>query len=174
MIEPILVLSREETNRFVYLCDLLFNFLLQHSFRSSFYVLSTGLMSRLATLLKAKDKHLRHGKYSFSIVLRHKFSCRAHPAAFRIFRLLLKQNNPNTHKQMLKLDILHPILELTLQESRRDNLLSCSCQEFFENMRRVGIRFPLVTDCVIGLIELMVSVFVAFSHLFLFSSNRTI
>ncbi len=60
--EPVLVLTREETNRFVYLCDLLYNFLQQHNFRSSFYVLSTGLMTRLATLLKSKDKHLRHCK----------------------------------------------------------------------------------------------------------------
>ncbi|KAF8345573.1 component of IIS longevity pathway SMK-1-domain-containing protein [Amanita rubescens] len=119
--EPVLVLTREETNRFVYLCDLLYNFLQQHNFRSSFYVLSTGLMTRLATLLKSKDKHLRH-------------------SAFRIFRLLLKQNNPNTHKQMIKVDVVHPILDLTLQESRRDNLLSCSCQEFFENMRRDNMK----------------------------------
>ncbi|KAF8638593.1 hypothetical protein AX17_002134 [Amanita inopinata Kibby_2008] len=119
--EPILALTREETNRFVYLCDLLYSFLMQHGFRSHFYTMSTGLMARLATLLKAKDKYLRH-------------------AAFRIFRLLLKQNNQNTHKQMMKLDILKPVLDLTLQESRRDNLLSCSCQEFFENMRRDNMR----------------------------------
>jgi hypothetical protein len=61
-------------------------------------------------------------------------------AAFRIFRLLLKQNNHNTHVQMMKHDVLKPILDLTIQESRRDNLLSCSCQEYFENMRRVSIR----------------------------------
>ncbi|KAK2465946.1 hypothetical protein APHAL10511_001587 [Amanita phalloides] len=119
--EPVLVLTREETNRFVYLCDLLYSFLHQHNFRSIFYVLSTGIMTRLATLLKAKDKHLRH-------------------AAFRIFRLLLKQNNANTHKQMMKLDVMQPILDLTLQESRRDNLLSCSCQEFFEAMRRDNMK----------------------------------
>ncbi|KIL70395.1 hypothetical protein M378DRAFT_156518 [Amanita muscaria Koide BX008] len=125
--ESTLVLSREETNRFVYLCDLLFNFLLQHNFRSSFYVLSTGVMSRLATLFKAKDKHLRH-------------------AAFRIFRLLLKQNNQNSFRQIIKLDILQPILDLTLQESRRDNLLSCSCQEFFEHMRRDNLK-ELIKSC---------------------------
>jgi len=58
-------------------------------------------------------------------------------AAFRIFRLLLKQNNANSHAQLMKHDILKPILDLTIQESRRDNLLSCSCQEYFENMRKV-------------------------------------
>ena len=37
---------------------------------------------------------------------------------------------------MISLDVLKPILGLTLQESRRDNLLSCSCHEFFDSMRR--------------------------------------
>jgi len=38
----------------------------------------------------------------------------------------------------MKHDVLKPILDLTLEESRRDNLLSCSCQEYFESMRRVS------------------------------------
>ncbi len=60
---------------------------------------------------------------------------------------------------MIKVDVVHPILDLTLQESRRDNLLSCSCQEFFENMRRVGVL--LVTChviCFIGLTALVCGV----------------
>lgn len=119
--ELTLPLTREETNRYVYLCDLFYNFISQHNFRSHFYLMSSNIIVRVASLLKAKDKHLRH-------------------AAFRIFRLLLKQNNANTHAQMMKHDILKPILDLTIQESRRDNLLSCSCQEYFENMRRENMK----------------------------------
>ena len=63
-----------------------------------------------------------------------------HIAAFRIFRLLLKQGNPNSHAQVMKQDILKPILDLTIQESLRDNLLSCSCQEYFEHMRKVCLN----------------------------------
>lgn len=37
----------------------------------------------------------------------------------------------------MKYDVLKPILDLTLRESTRDNLLSCSCQEYFDYMRRV-------------------------------------
>ncbi|KAF9478406.1 DUF625-domain-containing protein [Pholiota conissans] len=125
--EPVLPLSREETNRFVYLCDLLHNFLQQHQFRSHFYVMSSDILSRVATLFKVKDKHLRH-------------------AAFRIFRLLLKQGNPNSHSQVMKHDILKPILDLTLKESLRDNLLSCSCQEYFEHMRKENIK-DLIKFC---------------------------
>ncbi|KIM46489.1 hypothetical protein M413DRAFT_441578 [Hebeloma cylindrosporum] len=119
--EPLLPLTREETNRCVYLCDLLYNFLQQHAFRSHFHVMSSDILSRVATLFKAKDKHLRH-------------------SAFRIFRLLLKQGNPNSHAQVMKQDILKPILDLTVQESLRDNLLSCSCQEYFEHMRKENIK----------------------------------
>ncbi|TFK43836.1 component of IIS longevity pathway SMK-1-domain-containing protein [Crucibulum laeve] len=121
MLEPILHLTREETNRYVYLCDLLYNFVAQHHFRSHFYVMSSNVVSRAASLLKVRDKHLRH-------------------SAFRIFRLMLKQNNSNIHAQIMKHDVLKPILDLTIRESRRDNLLSCSCQEYFENMRRENMK----------------------------------
>ncbi|KAF9464813.1 component of IIS longevity pathway SMK-1-domain-containing protein [Collybia nuda] len=119
--ERILPLTREETNRYLYLCDLFYNFTAQHHFRSHFYLMSNNIVVRVASLLKAKDKHLRH-------------------ASFRIFRLLLKQNNQNTHALIMKHDVLKPILDLTLEESRRDNLLSCSCQEYFENMRRENMK----------------------------------
>ena len=135
--EATLLMTREETNRYVYLCDLLHNFVLQHLFRSYFYVTSSNILPRVATLLKGRDKHLRHCEFSntFDHILHFMFPFST--AAFRIFRLLLKQNNPNSHAQLMKHDILKPILDMTSQELRRDNLLSCSCQEYFENMRKV-------------------------------------
>ena len=60
-VEPVYALSREKTNLFLWLCDLLSNFTQQHSFRSHFYVLSTNISPNVATLLRAKDKHLRLG-----------------------------------------------------------------------------------------------------------------
>ncbi|KAJ7462163.1 component of IIS longevity pathway SMK-1-domain-containing protein [Mycena latifolia] len=119
--DPVLRLTREETNRFTYLCDLLYNFISGHHFRGYFFVASSHILSHVPTLFKARDKHLQH-------------------AAFRIFRLLLKLNNPNLHTQMMKQDVLKPILELTLRESRRDNLLSCSCHEYFDFMRRENMK----------------------------------
>ncbi|KAF5387750.1 hypothetical protein D9615_000680 [Tricholomella constricta] len=119
--EPVLPLTREQTNRYVYLCDLLYNFVAQHHFRIHFYMLSSDIIVRVASLLKARDKHLRH-------------------AAFRIYRLLLRQNNQNIHNQIIKHDILKPILDLTIQESRRDNLLSCSCQEYFDTIRKEQMK----------------------------------
>ncbi|KAG5639701.1 hypothetical protein H0H81_005884 [Sphagnurus paluster] len=126
--ETVLFLTREETNRYVYLCDLLYNFVLQHHFRIHFVLISGNLTTRVASLLKARDKHLRH-------------------AAFRIYRLLLRQNNNNIHNQIIKNDILKPILDLTIQESRRDNLLSCSCQEYFDTIRRDRMK-ALAKHCI--------------------------
>ncbi|KAJ7887515.1 component of IIS longevity pathway SMK-1-domain-containing protein [Mycena olivaceomarginata] len=124
---PVLPLTREETNRFTYLCDLLYNFLSGHNFRSYFFVASSHIVPRVPTLFKARDKHLQH-------------------AAFRIFRLILKLNNGNLHTEVMKYDVLKPILDLTLRESTRDNLLSCSCQEYFDYMRRENMK-DLIKFC---------------------------
>lgn len=123
--EPILSLTREEANRFVYLCDLLYNFTQQHHFRSNYFILTSKIMSHIPTLFKAREKHLRH-------------------AAFRFFRLVLKL--PPLQAMVLKHDILKPILDLTIEESRRDNLLSCSCQEYFEQIRRDNMK-ELIKHC---------------------------
>ena len=64
-------------------------------------------------------------------------------AAFRFFRVLLRLNNRNLFNHLIKIDALGPILDLTLRESRRDNLLSSTCQEFFEHIRKVVYRVAL-------------------------------
>ncbi|KAJ6515393.1 component of IIS longevity pathway SMK-1-domain-containing protein [Mycena sanguinolenta] len=125
--DPVLVLTREETNRFTYLCDLLYNFISGHNFRSSSFAASQQILARIPTLFKARDKHLQH-------------------AAFRIFRLLLKLNNGNLNSLVIKHDVFKPILDLTLSESKRDNLLSCSCHEYFDYMRRENLR-DLIKIC---------------------------
>ncbi|EGN92042.1 hypothetical protein SERLA73DRAFT_117880 [Serpula lacrymans var. lacrymans S7.3] len=119
--ESVLKLSREKTNLYLYLCDLLCNFAQQHAFRSHFHMLSSNISVRVASLLNARDKHLRL-------------------AAFRFFRVCLKMNNRNFLNHLMKLDVFKPILELTIHESRRDSLLSASCQEFFEHIRRENIK----------------------------------
>jgi protein phosphatase-4 regulatory subunit 3 len=58
-------------------------------------------------------------------------------AAFRFFRICLRINNRNLSNHLIKFDILQPIIDLAVKESRRDNLISSSCQEFFDYMRKV-------------------------------------
>ncbi|KAG6334864.1 hypothetical protein ID866_4224 [Astraeus odoratus] len=126
-VEPALKLSRERTNLFLYLCDLLCTFAQQHAFRSHLYMLSSNISIRVATLLSARDKHLRL-------------------SAFRFFRICLKLNNKNFLIHLMKLDVFKPILDLALLESHRDSLLSASCQEFFEHMRRENMK-ELIHHC---------------------------
>ena len=52
-------LGREQSDPFLYLCDLLSGFLLQHSYQSHFFVLSSNISAKVATLLYAREKHLR-------------------------------------------------------------------------------------------------------------------
>ncbi|KAL4076285.1 component of IIS longevity pathway SMK-1-domain-containing protein [Scleroderma citrinum] len=125
--EPVLKLSRERTNLFLYLCDLLCNFAQHHTFRSHLYMLSSSVSTRVATLLSARDKHLRL-------------------SAFRFFRICLKLNNKNYLNHLMKMDVFKPILQLALQESHRDSLLSATCQELFEHMRRENMK-ELINHC---------------------------
>lgn len=67
-IDSQLTLTRERTNLYLHLCDLLSGFALQHSFRSHFFLLSSSIASHVASLLRAKDKHLRLGTYSSALM----------------------------------------------------------------------------------------------------------
>lgn len=98
-------------------------------------MLTSGISSHVATLLSTKDKHLRLGQPPSVF---HLSSYLTLPiAALRFFRIHLKNNNRNFLNHLIKLEVFRPIFELTIKESRRDTLVSSSCQEFFEFMRRV-------------------------------------
>ncbi|KAH8824742.1 component of IIS longevity pathway SMK-1-domain-containing protein [Flagelloscypha sp. PMI_526] len=125
--DEVIVLSRETTNRYLLLCDILHSMVTQHHFRGYLFIISGNIMPKIAGLLRTKDKHLKH-------------------AAFRFFRLILKLNNVTLRSQMIKSEVFKPILDLTLQESKRDNLLSCSCQEFFEAIKKDNVK-DLITHC---------------------------
>lgn len=54
-------LGRERTNLYLSLCDLLSGFVVQHSFRSHFFMLTSSVSGHIASLLTSRDKHLRLG-----------------------------------------------------------------------------------------------------------------
>lgn len=134
-VEPRLTMSRERTNLFLYLCDLLSVFTLQHTFRIHFFILSSNIATRVASLLTARDKHLRLGMLPQRIDPGPRVD--DYLAAFRFFRACVKLNNQNIFNHLFKHDVFQSILTLTAEESRRDTLLSASCQELFEHMRKV-------------------------------------
>lgn len=64
-------------------------------------------------------------------------------ASLRFFRICLKMNNSNLFRHLEKVDIFTPIINLTTRELRRNNLLSSTCQEFFETIRKVCTVFAV-------------------------------
>ncbi|EJD53799.1 DUF625-domain-containing protein [Auricularia subglabra TFB-10046 SS5] len=109
--------TKDQANLFLYLCDLLSAFILQHSFRSQIFLFTSKLHLRVATLLRAKDKHVRL-------------------AAIRFFRACMKIDNQKINALFDEGEVFQPLLEFTLREARRDNLLSSAAQELFDFIRR--------------------------------------
>ncbi|KAH7100629.1 DUF625-domain-containing protein [Auriculariales sp. MPI-PUGE-AT-0066] len=107
--DPLFRLDRDTANLYLYLCDLL----------SSFpnFMFQSKIHTRIATLLRAKDKHVRL-------------------AALRVFRSCMKADNPKVNQLLDEQEVFAPILEFTLRESRRDNLLSSAAQEMFDFIRK--------------------------------------
>ncbi|KAG9019471.1 Platinum sensitivity protein [Tulasnella sp. 427] len=114
-------ISRDQSSLYLFLCDGLASFITQHGHRIQFFILHTNVSRKIATLLKAKEKHVRL-------------------AALRYFRLCLKMGNNFFHRHMVKNDVFGPMLDAALKEARRDNLVNCSCQEFFEHIRKENLR----------------------------------
>lgn len=54
-------LGRDKTNLYLSLCDLLSGFVVHHSFRSHFFMLTSSVSGHIASLLTSRDKHLRLG-----------------------------------------------------------------------------------------------------------------
>ncbi|KZV75083.1 DUF625-domain-containing protein [Peniophora sp. CONT] len=120
-VEFVAGLGREKTNLYLSLCDLLSGFVVQHSFRSHFFMLTSSVSGHIASLLTSRDKHLRL-------------------AALRYFRAHMKPAKTPFMSHLVKLDAFRPVLELTLRETARDTLVGSACLDFFETMRRENPR----------------------------------
>lgn len=59
-------MTRDTAALFLYLCDNLSNFVTHHGHRSQFFVLSSNIARRVATLLKAREKYVRLGANNVS------------------------------------------------------------------------------------------------------------
>ncbi|ELU45896.1 nucleus protein [Rhizoctonia solani AG-1 IA] len=121
---------KEHMAQFLFLCDLLSNFVVQHGHRCQFYICASNIALKLASLLSSREKHVRLGT-----------------PALRVFRACFRTPNQFVTRHLIKQDVVLPIIELTARESRRDNMLSSTCQEFFEYIRRVS-AWPGVCVCV--------------------------
>ncbi|KAG9122367.1 Platinum sensitivity protein [Ceratobasidium sp. 392] len=116
--------QRDQASQFLFLCDLLSNFVLQHGHRCQFYICASNIAVKLASLLSSREKHVRL-------------------AALRVFRACFRSSNVFVTRHLIKQDVVLPIIELAARESRRDNMLSSTCQEFFEYIRRENLRLVI-------------------------------
>lgn len=109
--------AREHSALLAHLCELLCNCVLQHGFRSQYYVITSEIAVHVATLLFAKEKHMKL-------------------AAIKLFRACLASNNQFINRHFLKHDIFGAILVLARRECHRDNLILSACIEFFEHLKK--------------------------------------
>ncbi|KAJ9106115.1 hypothetical protein QFC21_001257 [Naganishia friedmannii] len=104
-----------------YLSELLAFFVAQHGHRAQFFILSNPVSVRIATLLYMRQKPSRH-------------------ASLRYFRSCLKAGSHFIHRHLIKYELMLPMLELLESESPRDNMLSSTCLDIFEIIRRDNLK----------------------------------
>ncbi|KAG0229551.1 Platinum sensitivity protein [Actinomortierella wolfii] len=103
------------------ICQVLSFLVRHHSFRSKYYVLSSGIASKICLLLKNRDQHLRL-------------------AALKFFRTCIGMNDEFYHRYLIKQQVIGPIVDTFLSTNNRNNLLNSACIEFFEYIRSENIK----------------------------------
>ena len=126
-----------------HLCDLLCFFVIQHSFRSKFFIISTNVGSKVSLLLRAKPKHVRLGRAKSGCLSIQLLTCCPPAASLRFFRACLGRNDDFYNRYLVKNNCLAPILSLTQSEIHANNLLSSACLELFEYVRINNVKTVL-------------------------------
>ncbi|MCO5598655.1 hypothetical protein L7F22_052752 [Adiantum nelumboides] len=118
------VASASKSAMLNHLCELLTFVMIHHQFRSQYWVISSDIGIQVATLLFAREKHLRL-------------------VALRFFRACLAKGNQFINRHFVKIGLLGAILSVIESESTRDNLVTSACLEFFEHIRKEPVK-PLI------------------------------
>lgn len=114
-------LAPAELARYTQLAGLLAHIIAQHSFRSQYYVLNSGIVAHVGALLHAREKPMRL-------------------AAVRVFRACLATGNHVLHRHLVATGAVGALLALLEREAPRDNLVSSACLGFLEQVRRERIE----------------------------------
>ncbi|CAD6928722.1 unnamed protein product [Tilletia controversa] len=115
------LVQRSQSALFGHLCDLLSFTMVNHSFRSQYFLISSQISRRVASLLGAREKHIRL-------------------SSLRFFKTCLNSNNQYTNRHFAKIDLFGAVLELLAAEADRDNLVSSACLEFFDFIRKENMK----------------------------------
>lgn len=119
--EPLRRIAPDKALLWTLLCDLLGLVVARHSFRSQYFVLTTGVLRRAAALLHARDKHIQL-------------------AALRLFRSCVECTNQFMHRHLVDIGVVGQLLSMLEREAPRDNLVSSACLGLFDYVRRANVR----------------------------------
>lgn len=114
-------LSVHQVNLYTHLVEVLCYFIRQHSFRSKYFILSEGLASRVAQLMRCPVKHLQL-------------------ASLKYFRTVIGLHDDQHNRQIIMHRVFEPILKILYDTMPRDNLLNSVCLELFEFIKRENIK----------------------------------
>ncbi|KAG0025505.1 Platinum sensitivity protein [Podila clonocystis] len=92
-----------------------------HSFRSKYYVLSSGIVAKMCLLFKNRDQHLRL-------------------CALRFFRTCIGLNDEFYIRYLVKHNVAQHVVDLLLSTNNKNNLLNSACIEFFEYIRHENVK----------------------------------
>ncbi len=114
-------LSIQETSLYTHLVEVLCFFVRQHTYKSKLFILSENLHSCVAQLLSVPQKYMRL-------------------TALKWFRTCIALQDEFHNRQMMQNGLFEPILLMMEESSSRDNLVHSACLEFFEYIKREGIK----------------------------------
>ncbi len=113
---------------FGHLCDLLSFITANHAFRSQYFVITSEISRKVASLLRSRDKYLR---------------C----ATTRFFKACLANNNQFTNRHHIKMDLFAILLGIVEEEADKDNLVASACINYFDYMRKESMN-PLINHII--------------------------
>ncbi|KAG0289119.1 Platinum sensitivity protein, partial [Dissophora globulifera] len=101
-------------------CQILSFMVRQHSFRSKYFVLSSGIIGKVCLLLRNRDQHLRL-------------------FALRFFRTCIGTSDDFYLRYIVKQNTMRHIVDALLSTHNKNNLLNSACIEFFDYIRSENI-----------------------------------
>ncbi|KAG0298431.1 Platinum sensitivity protein [Linnemannia gamsii] len=127
-VSPLLELTEEITQfdrTFASLCESIcqiLSFMVRHhTFRSKYYVLSSGIVAKMCLLMKNRDMHIRL-------------------CALRFFRTCVGLNDDFYHRYLIKHNVVQHIMDMLLATGNKNNLVNSACIEFFDFIRSENIK----------------------------------
>ncbi|KAF9934165.1 Platinum sensitivity protein [Linnemannia zychae] len=134
---PLLNLTEEQTQfdrTFASLCESIcqiLSFMVRHhTFRSKYYVISSGIVAKMCLLMKNRDMHIRL-------------------CSLRFFRTCVGLNDDFYHRYLIKQNVLQHIMEMLLETGNKNNLVNSACIEFFDFIRSENIKSLI--NCIVPL-----------------------